>query len=81
MVILQGSLTSFSQCDLFLGFCTCDSLLTHEGQVSIMERMFWGLENIQIIFKAEYGSPALFGFGFSFAKVWERESIGYLGFT
>ena len=45
MVIMQEALAGFSRCGLFSAFCTCDSLISHEGQESIMERMFGGLEN------------------------------------
>ena len=66
MVIMQEALTGFSQCGLFLGFCTCDSLISHEGQESITERMFGAGKQVdqQIISKAEYGSPGFFFFFF-----------------
>ena len=68
MVIMQEALTGFSQCGLFLGFRTCDSLISHEGQESITERMFGAGKQVdqQIISKAEYGSPGFFFFFFAF---------------
>ena len=71
MVIMQEALTGFSQCGLFLGFCTCDSLISHEGQESITERMFGAGKQVdqQIISKAEYGSPGFFFFFFCFLFV------------
>ena len=69
MVIMLEALAGFSQCGLFLSFYTCDLLISHEGQESIMERMFGG-------WKISKSADHIQG---RIAKDWEKESKRYLG--